>query len=158
MKTTSKDIVSENPSKSKTQYIVNPCVSIYADLWLDMVKELQYGDNPNKDWFIEQMNNLQKTGKFIVVSAIKDDETIGFCDVFLNNDAATGKVIGYGMHLFMKPEHREGVETDTMFRKMEALSYEQGAEIIEVQCYSEKKRFWERQGFKNEQFIPRNTI
>jgi hypothetical protein len=138
-----------------TEYIINPDVNTYVDLWLDMVKELKYGEDPNRDWFIEQMKSLQETDKFIVVSAIKDGETIGFCDVFLSNDAATGKVIGYGMHLFMKPEHREGVETDTMFRKMEALSYEQGANIIQIQCYPEKRRFWERQDFKHTQFIMR---
>ena len=149
---TSTDIDS---SRNPTKYIINPDVNTYVDLWLAMVKELQYGDNPNKDWFVEQMNSFYKTGKFIVVSAIKDGETIGFCDVFLNNDAATGKVIGYGMHLYMKPDHREGIETDTMFRKMEALSYKQGADIIEVQCYPEKRRFWERQDFKPTQFIMR---
>jgi len=138
-----------------TDYIINPGVNTYVDLWLDMVKELEYGETPNEDWFIEQMNALQETGKFIVVTAVKDGETIGFCDVLLNNDAATGKVVGYGMHLFMKPEYREGIETDTMFRKMEALSYEQGADIIEIQCYPEKRRFWERQGFKHTQFIMR---
>ncbi len=137
------------------QYIINPDVNTYVDLWLAMVKELQYGDNPNKDWFIEQMNDLEKTGKFIVVSTVKDGVTIGFCDVFLNNDAASGKIIGYGMHLYMDPYHREGIVTDIMFRKMEALSYEQGAAIIEVQCYPEKKRFWERQGFNHTQFIMR---
>ena len=142
-------------SNSPIQYNINPDAETYVHLWLDMVKELQYGENPNKDWFVEQMNDLQKTGNFIVVSAVKNGETIGFCDVFLNNDAAAGKVIGYGMHLYMKPEFREGIETDTMFRKMEALSYKKGAEIIEVQCYPEKRRFWERQGFKSNQFVMR---
>jgi hypothetical protein len=104
------------------QYIINPDVNTYVDLWVAMVKELQYGDNPNKDWFIKQMNDLQETGKFIVVSVIKNGVTIGFCDVFLSNDAATRKVIGYGMHLYMKPDHREGIETDTMFGKDKTLS------------------------------------
>lgn len=135
------------------EYTLNPFPETYVDLWVKMVKELGLGETPNSEWFVDQMSILHELERFVVVVAVKDGETIGFCNVLLTDDPATGKVIGYGMHLYMLPEYRGGVETDVMFRKMEALSYEKGAEIIRVQCYSEMKRFWERQGFKQHQFV-----
>lgn len=139
------------------EYVINPEPETYAKLWMDMVKELEYGENPNEGWYLSQIKSLLLSGQYFAVTAIMDGETIGFSDVIIVNDAATGKVIGHGQHLYIKPEYRDGLIADKMFRKIEHLTYDGGAEILEIQCYPNKKRFWERQGFSQTQFIMRRN-
>ena len=141
----------------KITYIINPDPEIYADLWINLVHELRYGDNPNKAMYIEQMKVLLATGKYHVVVAMDSGEPIGYSDVLLNDDPATNKLIGHGMHLYINPEYRDGLIASKIFKEIEEISYEEGAEILEIQCYPAQKRLWDRQGFKQTQFIMRRV-
>jgi len=137
------------------EYLTDKSPDDVVHLWLAMVKELEPEAKPNVDWWKTQSNGLMETGRYLLTVAVDHGAVIGFCDGFIHDDPVKGEVVALGFHFYVMPEYRNSVVSDNLYRANDQRFKKKGITVVETQCSDNKKRFWERAGFKTVRTVMR---
>jgi GNAT superfamily N-acetyltransferase len=116
-------------------------------LWVKMVTEMKPEWTPKVEWWRKiALNNLHG-GRYFLSVADNGGKLSGFLDWFLYDEPSTGKLHAVGQHLFLDEEYRNIGIGNSLFHHAVEQAKKKKAEVIELMCFDNEKRFWEKKGF-----------
>lgn len=141
-------------------YSFDTAIKKIAPLWLKMVKEIAPESTPNVEWWIDFMEKLKKSDKYVMVTAENEDGLVGFCDVIAFDDPDSGKKVATGQYLYVVPKFRNNIVADKIYKLCDLRLVERGhvVEMATIHCFKERKRFWERAGFSQYKTVMKKPI
>jgi GNAT superfamily N-acetyltransferase len=128
-------------------------------LWLAMVAELAPEFTPNVGWWRSMAASHLKSGHYAMfVAEDLGSRMVGFIDLFLYPEPATGKVHAVGQHFYLVPAARRTRAAWALYNAAERFAREKKAEVMELFCFDNEKAMWARKGYSPLRTLMRKEI
>ena len=132
-----------------------PTVSM---LWKDMVAEARKEWAPDEKKWASMGASLFDAGIYFLVVYEIEDEIVGFVDGISFDEPSTGKKHGVAQHFYVDPAYRGTEVSAKLYEEILYLAVKEDVEMLELFCFPEMQKFWEKRGFKKERILMRRPI
>lgn len=126
-----------------------------ADLWLQMVSEMQPTAKPNVEWWIEQTRLLMTSESYFMFVYEDSGKIVGFSDILVVSEPSTGEFCGIGRHIYVMPEYRDITKAGLLYRKVIQTAKKVGASAIDIPCNPSELGKWLSCGYRVSNLVVR---
>lgn len=134
-------------------------LDMIGNLWLEMAAEIvpdTYA--PNVAWWKMIAERLIKSDvEYHIYYATDNNNIIGFVDILIFGEPATGKTHLTGQHFFVKREYRKGVVGKMLYLKVLRFIKNAKIEVVDLFCNPDDKQ-WLKCGYKPARMLVRKGI
>ena len=117
-------------------------------LWLDMVRELNPSYTPRIEWWQNiTLGMMRLYEKYYLFVAEDGQDMVGFIDLMIVPEPATGCAHAVCRHLYMAPDSRNAGVSRRLILQCEEWARKEGAVVLELECGDEQHPFWRRMGY-----------
>ena len=126
-----------------------PDIERVSLLWLDMVRELNPSYTPRVEWWRNiTLGMMRHYENYYLFVAEDGQDVVGFIDLMVVPEPATGWPHGVCRHLYVTPGSRSAGVSRRLILQCEEQARKEGAVVIELECGDEQHPFWQGMGYR----------
>lgn len=115
---------------------------------MDMVYEFDPKANPNLGWWLTRFKELIASSRYFVDVAIVNGKIVGFLDYLIVFEPTDSRIHGVGQTFFVDKAYRNRLVASKLWNAALNTLRFRGASVLELICFGDNKKFWEKRRFK----------